>query len=78
MSQQKDIIDVPSVMQSGLMRMSEASSEDPLLTEFTGVDGSQQTNREAHEEAAGMNLCDSFFTISRIDPEAPYIPTSST
>lgn len=30
------------------------------------------TNREAHEEAAGMNLSDSFFAISGIDPNAEY------
>lgn len=31
-----------------------------------------RTNREAHEEAAGMGLCDEFFTTSGIDPDAPY------
>lgn len=30
------------------------------------------TNREAHEEAAGMNLSDLFFTMSGIDPDAEY------
>ena len=35
------------------------------------------TNREAHEEAAGYNLDDSFFTFSGIDPDAtaPEEPT---
>lgn len=33
-----------------------------------------KTNRQLHEEAAGMNLEDSFFTISGIDPDA--IPAS--
>lgn len=28
------------------------------------------TNREAHEEAAGMNLDDMFFVINGIDPDA--------
>lgn len=30
------------------------------------------TNREAHEEAAGMGLDNSFFRISGIDPDAEY------
>jgi hypothetical protein len=30
------------------------------------------TNREAHEEAAGMNLDDSFFKYNNIDPDAEY------
>jgi hypothetical protein len=30
------------------------------------------TNREAHEEAAGMALDDLFFVISGIDPNAEY------
>ena len=30
------------------------------------------TNREAHEEAAGMGLCDLFFAVSGIDPNAEY------
>lgn len=32
-----------------------------------------KTNREAHEEAAGMGLCSEFFTLNRIDPDAPYV-----
>ena len=32
------------------------------------------TNREAHEEAAGMGLEESFFRISGIDPKAEYRP----
>lgn len=32
----------------------------------------QQTNRQAHEEAAGMGLCDEFFVVSGIDPDAPH------
>lgn len=32
------------------------------------------TNRQAHEEAAGMGLCDEFFTLNHIDPDAPYHP----
>lgn len=28
------------------------------------------TNREAHEEAAGMGLCESFFIYNNIDPNA--------
>ena len=31
------------------------------------------TNREAHEEAAGMNLCREFFIFNNIDPDAEYI-----
>lgn len=31
------------------------------------------TNREAHEEAAGMNLDDMFFRLNGIDPDAEYI-----
>lgn len=31
------------------------------------------TNREAHEEAAGYNLDDSFFRMNGIDPDAEYI-----
>jgi hypothetical protein len=31
----------------------------------------QPTNREAHEEAAGMPLDDSFFRYNNIDPDAP-------
>ena len=30
------------------------------------------TNREAHEEAAGMPLEDSYFTINGIDPAADF------
>lgn len=30
------------------------------------------TNREAHEEAAGMGLCSEFFVINNLDPDAPY------
>jgi hypothetical protein len=30
------------------------------------------TNREAHEEAAGMGLCNEFFIFNRIDPDAEY------
>jgi len=30
------------------------------------------TNREAHEEAAGMNLSTEFFTFNGIDPDAEY------
>lgn len=30
------------------------------------------TNREAHEEAAGMNLDPIFFRINNIDPDADY------
>ena len=35
------------------------------------------TNREAYEEAAGMNLEDSFFTFNRIDPDAEYVQKKS-
>jgi hypothetical protein len=31
------------------------------------------TNREAHEEAAGMGLDGSFFAINKIDPDAEYV-----
>lgn len=31
------------------------------------------TNREAHEEAAGMPLSDIFFKVNRINPDAEYI-----
>jgi hypothetical protein len=31
------------------------------------------TNREAHEEASGMGLEDSFFRMNGIDPDAEYI-----
>ena len=31
------------------------------------------TNREAHEQAAGMPLDDIFFKVNRIDPDAEYI-----
>jgi hypothetical protein len=31
------------------------------------------TNREAHEEAAGMPLADIFFKVNRIDPDAEYV-----
>lgn len=31
-----------------------------------------KTNREAHEEAAGMGLCDEFFKLNGIDPDVPY------
>jgi hypothetical protein len=30
------------------------------------------TNREAHEEAAGMGLCQEFFVLNGIDPDAEY------
>lgn len=30
------------------------------------------TNREAHEEAAGMPLGDMFFRFNNIDPDAEY------
>lgn len=33
------------------------------------------TNREIHEEAAGMALDDSFFRFNGIDPDAEYIET---
>ena len=32
------------------------------------------TNREAHEEAAGMNLSILFFIFNNIDPDAEYNP----
>ena len=32
----------------------------------------KKTNREAHEEAAGMGLCPEFFRMNKIDPDAPY------
>jgi len=31
------------------------------------------TNREAHEEAAGVNLDSRFFEINGIDPDAEYV-----
>ncbi len=31
------------------------------------------TNREAHEKAAEMNLCDMFFTLNNIDPDLEYV-----
>jgi hypothetical protein len=31
------------------------------------------TNREAHEEAAGMNLDPGFFQLNHIDPDAEYV-----
>lgn len=31
------------------------------------------TNREAHEDAAGMNLDDAFFRFNSIDPDAEYV-----
>ena len=36
------------------------------------------TNREAHEEAAGMRLCLEFFEVSGIDPDAEYIENVSS
>lgn len=36
------------------------------------------TNREAHEQAAGMGLEESFFRVSGIDPEAEYGEPSTT
>lgn len=35
------------------------------------------TNREAHEEAAGMPLDDIFFKVNRINPDAEYIEPKS-
>jgi hypothetical protein len=32
--------------------------------------------RQAHEEAAGMGLCDEFFVLNGIDPDAPYTPVA--
>jgi hypothetical protein len=31
-------------------------------------------NREAHEDAAGMNLDNEFFNFNGIDPNAEYVP----
>jgi len=31
-----------------------------------------KTNREVHEEAAGVGLCIEFFALNGIDPDAPY------
>lgn len=31
------------------------------------------TNREAHEEAAGMSLDDRFFIFNDMDPDAEYV-----
>jgi hypothetical protein len=31
----------------------------------------EQTNRQVHEAAAGMGLCDEFFKVSGINPDAP-------
>ena len=36
------------------------------------------TNREAHEKAAGMNLCPEFFTLNGIDPDAECEDVSQT
>lgn len=33
-----------------------------------------KTNREVHEEAAGMGLCPEFFAFNSIDPDAPAEP----
>ena len=41
-----------------------------LLGDFTKVEN--MTNREAHEEAAGMQLEDLFFLRNGIDPDAEY------
>lgn len=35
------------------------------------------TNREAHEEAAGMGLEGSFFSMNNIDPDAEYVEMSA-
>jgi len=37
-----------------------------------GAKGRVMTNREAHEEAAGMNLDNIFFACLGIDPDAEY------
>lgn len=37
----------------------------------------EKTNRQAHEEAAGMGLEDSFFAANGIDPDAPYKPAQA-
>lgn len=34
------------------------------------------TNRQAHEEAAGMNLDDAFFISNGINPDAEYVAYS--
>ena len=45
-----------------------------LIDEIVGVkEGEAMTNREAHEQAAGMPLDDIFFKVNRIDPDAEYI-----
>lgn len=33
----------------------------------------ERTNRQVHEEAAGMNLDDAFFTFNKIDPDAVHV-----
>ena len=37
---------------------------------YPDEDRSVQTQRQAHEEAAGMNLADSFFKFNNIDPKS--------
>ena len=53
-------------------------NKNAAASPLSDSDGSQQTNREAHEEAAGMNLCGAFFANSGIDPDAPYIPPDNS
>lgn len=36
-----------------------------------------KTNREVHEEAAGMGLAPQFFTFNKINPDDPYIKSYS-
>ena len=49
------------------------TTQMPAASDLSVSTGYHQTNREAHEEAAGMNLCEAFFEHSGIDPDAPYI-----
>lgn len=48
-----------------------------LLGEVPDLLEKPKTNREAHEEAAGMGLCPQFFKISGIDPDAPFEPNAA-
>ena len=40
-------------------------------------EANHQTNRQVHEEAAGMGLCDEFFTLNKIAPDDAFSDAAS-
>ena len=54
------------------MQDEHSKTSDPAVGSTRLLSERIKTNRQAHEEAAGMGLCDEFFSVSGIDPDALY------